>query len=161
MPTLWAKRVSYDSIGVGDDLPILVKHETQQTIDFYARNAASGPIACPIERRHNRHIDEDYAGARASEETFGGTVSSGPATVAYVAELLEKGFPLPNLMGHGSQLEMRATRPIRPGDTITFTGMITAKREEDGNRLVDCEIIGESQDGQVVARARATISFPS
>ena len=42
----------------------------------------------------------------------------GTATVAYVAELLEKAFPLKAMMGFGSGLEVRATEPVRPGDTI-------------------------------------------
>ena len=52
----------------------------------------------------------------------------------YVAELLEKAFPLRVLMGCGSSLEMRAAEPIRPGDTITLTG----KWEDGGGRVVDC-----------------------
>ena len=81
------------------------------------------------------------------------------ATVAYVAELLEKGFPLEKLMGKGSRLEMRGTEPVRVGDTVTFTGQVTDKREEDGLRLVDCEVTGTNQLGATVARARATIAM--
>ena len=79
--------------------------------------------------------------------------------MAYVAELLEKAFPIKVLMGHGSRLEMQATKPIRPGDTITFTGRVTAKLEEEDLGLVDCEVTGTNQFNQVVARAKATVSF--
>ena len=153
MATLWARTVSYDSTQVGDDLPILVKHESQETINLYARYAPTG--LRPGWR--NLHTDKEYA----EKGIFGGPVNMGVATVAYVAELVEKAFPLKNLMSHGSRLEMRATEPVRAGDAITFTGQVTGKREEDGHRLVDCEIIGANQLNQVVTRAKVAIAFPA
>ena len=152
MARLWAKEVSYDSVQVEDEFPILVKHESQESIDLYSKYAPIGPR--PDWR--SLHTDEEYS----KGGIFGGTVSSGPATVAYVAELLEKAFAVTNLMGRGSTLEMRATEPVRAGDTITFTGRVTGKREEGSDRLIDCEIIGTNQLDQVVARARASVSFP-
>ncbi len=149
MSTLWAKRVTYESVQVGDDLPILVKHESQESIDLYARNASTGPKP----GWHDLHTDEEFA----EKGIFGGRVNTGVATVAYVAELLEKAFPVRSLMSYGSRLEMRATEPIRSGDTITFTGEVTGKREEDGRRLVECEVIGTNQLNRTVARAKAIV----
>ena len=151
MATLWVKTTTYESVEVGDDLPILVKHESQETIDSYAQY--SGKDLGP--GWHNLHTEPEYAAGGI----FGGTVNPGAATVAYVAELLEKAFPIKVLMGHGSRLEMQATKPIRPGDTITFTGRVTAKLEEEDLGLVDCEVTGTNQFNQVVARAKATVSF--
>ena len=151
MATLWARRASYDSIAVGDDLPILVKHESKESIDQYARLAMPEPAA----GWHSLHTDPEFA----SGSIFGGPVNMGTATTAYVAELLEKAFPLRNIMRAGTILEMRATRPIRPGDTITFTGRITSKGIEDGVGLVVCEVSGTNQDGETVAKASATIAF--
>lgn len=151
MTTLWAKTVSFDSVREGDELAILVKYVSQATIDLYAR------LASPGERSgwHNLHTDQEYA----RQGIFGGTVLMGVATVAYVAELMEKAFPIDKLMGCGSRLEMRATEPIRAGDTVTFTGRVTGKREEEGQRLVECEVAGTNQLGETVALARATIAF--
>jgi acyl dehydratase len=134
---------------VGDDLPILVKHESQESIDLYARNASTGPKP----GWHDLHTDEEFA----EKSIFGGRVNTGVATMAYVAELLEKAFPVRSLMSYGSRLEMRATEPIRSGDTITFTGEVTGKREEDGRRLVECEVIGTNQLNLMVARAKAIV----
>ena len=152
MATLWARRVSYDSIQPGDELPILVKQESQETIGFYARYAQS---TLP-QGWHSVHTDAEHA----SKDIFGGTVNLGTATVAYVAELLEKAFPMRALMGPGSFLEVRLTEPIRPEDTITFTGEVTGKRDDNGQQLVDCEVMGSNQLEQIVARANATICFP-
>ena len=136
---------------MGDQLPILVRHESKESIALYTRFAQ---MAVPP-GWHDLHNDEEYA----KDAIFGGTGNMGTATVAYVAELLEKAFPVRNLMNYGSRLEMRATEPIRPGDVITFTGHVTGKREEDALRLVDCEVIGTNQLNQIVARAHASISF--
>ena len=151
MARLWAKTLSYESVQMGDELPILVKHESQETIDQFARLASTAPRP----NWHNLHTDDEYA----KKGIFGGTVNMGVATTAYVAELLEKGFPLSSFTGRGSQLEMRATEPVRAGDTITFTGQVTGKREEAGQRLIDCEVTGTNQVGATVARARATIAI--
>ena len=151
MARLWAKNVSYDSVQVGDDLPILMKHESQETIDLYAQHALQDLRP----GWHNLHTDEAFS----AKGIFGGTVNMGTATVAYVAELLEKAFPLKNIMRLGSVLEMRATAPIRAGDTVTFTGQVTGKREEDGRRMVDCEVIATNQRDETVARAKASILF--
>ena len=110
----------------------------------------------PVRGGHSLHTDEEFA----EGGIFGGPVNMGVATVAYVAELLEKGFPLKVLMGYVSKLEMRATLPVRAGDTMSFTGQVTGKREEQGLRFVDCEVTGTNQSDQVVARAKATIAFP-
>ena len=151
MATLWAKRVTYDSVQIGDDLPILVKHESQKSINNYARLASTPPS------RGRRDLQGGEVYGKGNKDARG--TNSAEATAAYVAELLEKAFPLKVLMGHGSRLEMRATEPIRTGDTITFTGEVTGKREEDGQGIVDCEIAATNQSDQIVAHAKATISF--
>jgi len=151
MSTLWATTTTFESIQVGDELPILVKHESQESINLYHE------LAIPQQRPdwHDLHVHEEFA----QKGIFGGTVNMGVATVAYMAELLEKAFPIKSLAGKGSRLEMRATEPIRAGDTVTFTGRVTGKRVEGGQRLVDCELTGTNQLGQTVAIARATIAL--
>ena len=141
MPTLWAKRVTYESVQVGDDLPILVKHMSQETLDLYTRHASKGsrPEGTPGEGISDGMVDPEVV------------------TVAYVAELLEKAFPVKSLMGYGSRLEMQATGPVGAGDTITFTGEVTDRREGDGHRLVECEVTGTNQLNRTVARAKATV----
>ncbi len=153
MATLWAKSVSFESIEVGDDLPILVKHEDQTTIDNYAKYASSGPRT----GWNSLHTDKDFA----SKGIFGGTVNMGVATVAYVAELLEKAFPVRDITAQGSTLKMRATEPFRDGDTVTFTGQVTGKQVVDGKQVVECAITGVNQRDQTIARANASIALSS
>jgi acyl dehydratase len=85
----------------------------------------------------------------------------GVATVAYVAELLEKAFPVRDITAQGSTLKMRATEPFRDGDTVTFTGQVTGKQVVDGKQVVECEITGVNQRDQTIARANASIALSS
>ena len=148
MPNLWAKTATYDSIQVGDELPILVKYQSQETTPLHHRYTPPGDRPDPPSIR----ASEGPGAVGHSHDTVNGW-----STVATVAELLEKAFPIKDLMASGSRLEMRAIKPIGPGDTITFTGQVTGKLEQGGQRLVDCQVTGTNQRNQVVARAKATI----
>ena len=45
------------------------------------------------------------------------------------------------------KLKVRFAAPARPGDTVTFKGKVTDKKEEDGKKLVVLEVGAETQDG--------------
>ncbi len=47
------------------------------------------------------------------------------------------------------------------GDTWTCKGKVTAKSEEDGQRLVSCDIWVEKGDGERTTRGTATVALPS
>jgi hypothetical protein len=57
MARLWARTVSFESVRVGDQLPILVKWETRETIERFLA-LASAPLSGP----------EDQPGVPAAEE---------------------------------------------------------------------------------------------
>ncbi|MFQ6029226.1 MAG: hypothetical protein ACE5Q6_17245 [Dehalococcoidia bacterium] len=48
---------------------------------------------------------------------------------------------------------------MRPEDTISLTGRVVDKREEADQRLVECEVFIDNQEGQTIARAVAVISL--
>ena len=62
------------------------------------------------------------------------------------------------LCGGGRPL-FKAIRNFRPGDTNTYRGTVTARREDDGKRLVDIEIAGANQLGDLTGAAEATLVF--
>jgi acyl dehydratase len=144
MPRLWARTVSFESVAVGDELPILVKWETEETIAHF--NAILSPLAAAEDTRPG-------AGT-ASANT---AAASGSALSAYVAELLEKAFPVTSIFAKGSRLAVRLVHPVRPGDTITLTGQVVSKRAEGDRRFVECEVVVENQKGLTVARALAAL----
>jgi len=159
MPRLWAKTVSFDSISLGDELPILVKWETEETISHF-RDLVSPPEESPEDspeqaaRRLPKNSSDD---AGASSKPPG--LNWGMAFTAYLAELLEKSFKLPSIVAKGSQLELEILRPVNPGDTLVLSGSVVDKRVEQELRLVVCRVIIENQSGETVAEATATISL--
>jgi acyl dehydratase len=152
MSRLWARTASFESIKVGDQLPILVKWETRETVERFAALASALP---PDSADQSRRLAAEEADGEVTED-----VAAPPAALlAYVDELLEKAFPLTSIMARGSRLELEPLAPIKPEDTISLSGEVTGNYEEEGRRLVECQIIVESQNGQTVARASATVSL--
>jgi acyl dehydratase len=78
--------------------------------------------------------------------------------MSYIAQMLEQDFPRQSFFGAGSML-FKAIEPFRPGDTVTFTGSVTGKRQEEGNNFVDCKIIGTNQKGNLIGVAESTLSL--
>ena len=138
MARLWAKTANFDSISVGDQLPVLIKWDTAQSI--------------------NRFLTLSHE-SQESDKAPGDGLVPRQAVVAYITELLGKGFPIDGVKAKGSRLDVSITGPIKPDDTISYTGEVVAKREENGLRLVECSIVAENQENQVVARAVAVVAL--
>ena len=96
----------------------------------------------------------------ARQNIFGGTVNSGPATMSYVDQMLERSFPL-RAFYDGGRLLMRAITPFRAGDTVTFAGDVSDKRLEGGQGVVNCRVRGINQRGEMVCLCDATMMLPS
>ena len=139
MARLWAKTVTFDSVAVGDQLPILAKWETEETIARF--NAL-------ISRE-----DTEPGDGELPQDSSSGQAAGAPALAAYVLELLEKAFPIPSILAQGSKLDIQTLQPVRPDDTITLTGEVVDKRLEEDRRMVECVVLVENQHGQTVARA--------
>jgi len=159
MPRLWAKTVSFDSISLGDELPILVKWETEETISHF-RDLVSPPEVLPedVPEEAAEELPKNSSNA-AGANGEAPSLNWGMAFTAYLAELLEKAFKLPSIVAKGSQLELEILQPVNPGDTLVLTGSVVDKRVEQELRLVVCRVIIENQSGETVAEATATISL--
>ena len=158
MARLWAKTVSFDSIAQGDELPILVKWETEETIKRFR------DLVSPSEELTDSSTEAGSEAAREPADKDDATAAQtaliwGMAFTAYVAELLEKGFKLPNIVAKGSQLELEILQPVNPGDTLVLSGSVIDKRVEQELQLVECRVIIENQSGETVASAIALVSM--
>ena len=147
--------MSFDSISLGDELPILVKWETEETISHF-RDLVSPPEVLPEEAAEELPKNSSNAAGANGEAP---SLNWGMAFTAYLAELLEKAFKLPSIVAKGSQLELEILQPVNPGDTLVLTGSVVDKRVEQELRLVVCRVIIENQSGETVAEATATISL--
>ena len=68
-----------------------------------------------------------------------------------------------NYVGDGTlkKYGVRFTSQVWPGDTLTSVATVTELREEDGESLVDLEIVTTNQDGVAVVTGSATAKITS
>ena len=153
MTPIPARLLSYESASVGNQLATLSITESQEVINRKNEFRLAGKVYAS-----NIHTDEEFA----RQNIFGGTVNAGPATMSYVDQMLQRSFPLNAFYGGGALL-MRAITPFRSGDTVTFQGEITAKRENHlvstsvNGGILECQVKGTNQRGELVCLAEATL----
>ena len=102
----------------------------------------------------NIHTDEGFA----RQNIFSGTVSSGPAAMAYVDQMLAQSFPLQAFYREGTLL-LRGIEPFRTGDTVTWRGEVTGKAVRDGHKIVECRVRGVNQRGDLVNLSDASLNL--
>ncbi len=137
MARLWARTVTFESINIGDELPIVIKWETKESIERL--NAQVEPTA-------------------DVEEVVETEPSLNPAVLrGYVKELLEKAFPPDSITAPGSRLDLDLMAPVIAEDNISLSGRVVGKREDGRLGLVECAIVIENQDGKTVGRGTAVV----
>jgi len=137
--------ISFQSIKVGDAPAPLVCGPLTRT--QFVRYAGASHDFNP------NHHDEVYAQASGNKAVFGMGMLAG----GFCARLLT------DWLGDGSlrRLRIRFASRFWPGDVLTCTAWVTAKRALDGGRgLVDCEFSAVNQQGEVIIRGDATAALP-
>jgi acyl dehydratase len=142
-----AQCLTFDATAVGDQLALLAISESQESINRKNDLRLAGKPS-----PSNIHTDEEFA----RQNIFGGTVNSGPATMSYVDQMLQRSFPL-QAFYNGGRLLTRAITPFRAGDTVTFEGEVTNKRVEEEKQIVECRVKGINQRGELVCLSDATM----
>ena len=142
------RRLDFDSAVEGTALADLNITERQDVIN---RRGAFRLAGRPPSES-NIHTDEDFA----RQNIFGSIVNSGPATMSYVDQMLHLSFP-PEAFYNGGSLLMRAITPFRSGDTVTFAGEVTGRRQEGDKGIVECRVRGTNQRGELVCLADASL----
>ena len=143
MPTLWAMTVSFQSINLGDQLPIVIKWETVESIKrFNARAQADN------HEDLGRDLDEDSDAEPTVDESV---------LLAYVKELLAKAFPSESITSPASRLDLELTAPVKSEDTISLSGKVVSKREDGAGGLVECEIVIENHRQETIGMAAAVV----
>lgn len=127
---------------VGVKIPEISKSITQMNINRYAEASRDfNPI----------HIDEEYA----KNTPVGGTIAHGMMVLAYVSQLMTTAFGQDWL--RGGKLDVRFKTPARPGDTVTVNGEISSVVEQNGEKLVGCNVRVSNQDGDAIITGKATV----
>ncbi len=137
------------SFKVGDAIPPLTKTMTQEAINAFEKSGgASGPSQFT-----------DLETARHTLGT-GSTVASGRMSLTFSIELLRKFFGR-EYFNRGGTVDLRFLRPVRPGDSVTFTGKVTGIVKEPNGARVSVEVSGTNQKGDTTAAGSGSCLVPS
>jgi acyl dehydratase len=134
---------------VGDELPPLTKNMTQEAINAFEKSGgATGPSQFT-----------DLETARSTLGT-GSTVASGRMSLTFATELLRRYFGA-DIYNSRGMVDLRFLRPVRPGDSVTFTGKITGMTKEADGARVTVEVTATNQKGAVTAAGMGACVVPS
>jgi acyl dehydratase len=131
---------TYDSLDVGSEAPPLVVENLTRTM-FVRYAGASGDF-------NPMHHDDTIATQVGNPSVFG----HGMLTAGLMARVVKDWFGAEALR----RFHVRFAKQVWPGDTLTFTAKVTAKHEENGEKLVDVECTATNQDGGEVLTGSAT-----
>jgi acyl dehydratase len=133
--------VQFKDIKVGDAIPAI----TNPAISHLqlALYAGAGADHNPI------HVDEEAAKAGG----LPGIIAHGMLPLGFLGRLLTQWVPQKQVRS----LSARFVAMALPGDVITCSGKVAAKREERGEKLVDLEIAAQNQKGENLQLGKATV----
>lgn len=136
---------TFDDVQIGDELePYSVKAGYMELNRFAAANNEFVMI----------HMDPDFSKNVAK---LPDVIVMGNLKLAYIANMLDawRGGA-----GWVSRLEVsfRGMDPVN--ETLTAKGVVKAKREEDGEKLVDLDVWVENGEGKKTTPGSATVSLP-
>lgn len=139
----WMENVTFDELSVGLSAR-LVRTLTLQDIQAFA--AVSGDI-------NPAHLNAEYADA----SMFHGVIAHGMLGAALISALFGTRFPGPGTIYLGQELKF--TKPVRIGDTLTVLATVAEKDEEKKRVKMDCLVT--NQKGEVVLKGEARLMPPT
>lgn len=143
------KKLTFNSVEVGDELPTVVRTCTQEAI---WRNAAASLDYNPV------HTDPEWV---RTAQPFGipQTVAHGMMTMSAMASVLSDwAYPV---QGKIRSMDSKFVKPVPAGSTIKCTGIVSSKHFiRPGENFVVVDLKAENQDGDTVAVAEAEVVLP-
>ena len=134
----------FEDVTEGDEAPEL-RHELTRT-DLVMYAGASGDF-------NPMHHDEVKAKEAGLPSVFG----HGMFSAGFLAKAVTDYVGLQGL----KRYKVRFAKQTWPGETFVTKVVVTAKRKEDGENLVDLECTLLNQDGEVKVAGEATAALPS
>ena len=133
---------------VGDEIEPLVKHVTQEAINLFEGSAG-------------RSVPSQFTDEATARETLGteGTVASGRMSLSFALEFLRRHFG-GDVYNHNGMVDLRFLRPVRPGDTITFSGTISDVSSEAGGKKVSVDVKMTNQRGDTAGIGTGSAIVP-
>ena len=136
--------ITWDDLDVGTESPTLEDGPLTVT-DFVRYQGASGDMN-PI------HHDTEFATKAGFPQPF----AVGMRQAGVLATLATDWLGPANIR----RLKVQWREQAWPGDVLTYSGVVAAKREEDGQRLVDLEMTVTRQTGGTHLKGWATFVVP-
>jgi len=145
------KKIAFKEINLGYDLPSISKHITQEKI---TKNAEASLDYNPI------HIDPEWC-KKINLLGKGTTIAHGMMTLAFMGKVVTD-WLYPG-GGFLQLLEGKFTHPVRPGDTITASAVVTElhPRKNPEENFVTLELRCVNQDGVLVGIGKAEARIPN
>lgn len=138
-----ANAPKFADVKVGDKIPALV-------LPPVSRHQLA--LYCGGSGDHNPiHVDIDFAKKFGFKDVF----AHGMLSMAFLGRLATSYAPQSALRKLGT----RFTSITWVGDVITVSGVVTGKREEGGEKLVDLDIRCTNQNGQDTLQGNATVAL--
>lgn len=134
----------YEDIEIGDEIGELEICPTTQDVVRYVTVARM---------QSGRFTDDAYA----RQEGLPGAIIPGNMSLGFLSRMLTEYFPkgtLQNLVAN-----FRATVPHNI--PLTCSGVVTEKREENGQHLIFCDIMLSNEDGDRYVQGTAQVNLPS
>ncbi len=138
-------KVYFEDVEVGQEIPKLVKNPSTQQLVHWA--AGSGDF-------YQIHYDQDFARSTG----LNGIIVHGALKHAFLGQLLWD-WVAPS-GGTIKKWGVSYRGMDYPAQEMTCRGVITGKRQEHGENLVDLEIWTENPSGQKTSPGTATVSLP-
>ena len=104
------------------------------------------------------HLDDEYMKGSFGKTNFGGIIMHGMNNFGVITKMLTDW-----IHAHGGmqrRLETRWKMPVKPGDTITPSAVITGSKDTQHGRWVTLSVQVDNQRGEVVAVGEAMVEIP-
>ena len=131
-----------DTIQIGDSASF-TKTVTETDIILYA--GITGDL-------NPAHIDAESA----KKGMFGERIAHGMLSAGFISCVLGTQLPGPGTIYMGQELKF--TKPVRIGDTVTATATVTERIVEKNRLILDTTVT--NQNGEVVIKGKATVMPP-
>lgn len=104
------------------------------------------------------HLDDEYMKGNFGKTNFGGIIMHGMNNFGVITKMLTDW-----IYAHGGmqrRLETRWKVPVKPGDTITPSAVITGSKDTQNSRWFTLSVQVDNQRGEVVAVGEAMVEIP-
>jgi len=133
----------YGNVNEGDKIPPITVVISREKLNAYCKVTKE---IVPI------HFDEKVARALG----FKTVVVQGVFSFSFIPKMLTEWIGNPTCI---KEIEVSFIAPLYPEENVTFTGKILRKYEKDGERLLECEIWAEKENGEKIIDGTAVISI--